>query len=303
MDLNQIRYYLALAQSLNFTEAARQTSVAQPSLTRAIQRLEEELGGRLVHRDGKDSRLTALGRDVQAEFIRIQASLDRVRSLADASVAGQASRLVIGVPSTIAPGATAAFWRHVLVQLPLLDLHFSEIRPADAEAALLSGARDLCLLTDPPGPNPKLKVQPLFREVLQLGVGADHPLAARARIAPQDLSEQVYIDRLHCEFRTLLIRHFMDRDIVMRPRFTSEREDWVQQMVAGGAGVCMLPQRSVIVPGVVLRPVEGLDIGREVCLASVSGPGTAREVRQIMTLAARFDWQAAPAAGGMPPGY
>ena len=76
MDLNQIRYFLNLAQSLNFTEAARQSGVSQPSLTRAIQRLEEELGAPLLYRDGKDSRLTALGRDIQLEFMQIEASLN-----------------------------------------------------------------------------------------------------------------------------------------------------------------------------------------------------------------------------------
>ena len=60
-DFNQIRYFLNLADTLNFTEAAMRSGVSQPTLTRAIQRLEQELGGTLVYRDGKDSRLTALG--------------------------------------------------------------------------------------------------------------------------------------------------------------------------------------------------------------------------------------------------
>lgn len=56
MDLNQVRYFIQLADTLNFTEAARRSGVSQPSLTKAIQRLEEELGGPLIYRDGKDSR-------------------------------------------------------------------------------------------------------------------------------------------------------------------------------------------------------------------------------------------------------
>ncbi|RVI81577.1 helix-turn-helix domain-containing protein, partial [Sinorhizobium meliloti] len=75
MDINQVRYFLNLAETLNFTEAARRSGVSQPSLTRAIQRLEEALGSPLIYRDGKDSRLTALARDVQAEFMRIELAL------------------------------------------------------------------------------------------------------------------------------------------------------------------------------------------------------------------------------------
>ena len=59
MEFNQIRYFLSLADTLNSTEVAMRSGVSQPTLTRAIQRLEQELGGTLVYRDGKDSRLTA----------------------------------------------------------------------------------------------------------------------------------------------------------------------------------------------------------------------------------------------------
>lgn len=290
MDLNQIRYYLNLAQTLNFTEAARQSGVAQPSLTRAIQRLEEELGGPLLYRDGKDTRLTALGRDVQLEFMRIQASLDAISEIVDTSVVGHRRRLAVGIATTIAPAVMAVFWRHVLAQLPMVELQFLPLLPGEAEAEVLSGRYDMCLLTDPPRPNVKLTVVTIYREYLRLALAATHPLAQKPMITPTEMSEEPYLDRLHCEFRSTLIKHFMDRNIVMRPRVHSEREDWVQQLVASGAGVCALPERSVIVDGIALRPVEGLDLSREVSLVAVSGSGNPREVRQILTMARQFDW-------------
>jgi LysR family transcriptional regulator, hydrogen peroxide-inducible genes activator len=56
MELNQVSYFINLAETLNFTAAARLSGVSQPSLTRAIRRLEDELGGPLIYRDGKNSR-------------------------------------------------------------------------------------------------------------------------------------------------------------------------------------------------------------------------------------------------------
>lgn len=290
MDLNQIRYYLNLAQCLNFTEAARQSGVSQPSLTRAIQRLEEELGGPLLYRDGKDTRLTALGRDVQVEFMRVQSSLDAVAEIAEISVVGRRRRLVIGIATTIAPKATAGFWRHVLTQLPMVELQFLPLQPGEAEDEVLSGRYDLCILTDAPRPNVKLTVQPLYREHLMLAMAAGHPLSVQAEVSPAELAKQPYLDRLHCEFRSMLIKHFMDRNIVLRPRILSEREDWVQQLVASGAGVCSLPDRSVIADGLVLRPVTGLDLSRQVSLVAVSGSGNPREVRNILRMAQDHDW-------------
>jgi DNA-binding transcriptional LysR family regulator len=136
----------------------------------------------------------------------------------------------------------------------------------------------------------KLTVLPLFRECLRLAMAADHSLTRKAEITPAEMSEEPYLDRLHCEFRSALIKHFMDRNIVMRPRVHSEREDWLQQMVAAGVGICALPERSAIVGGIALRPVAGLDLSREVSLVAVSGSGNPREARQILTMARQFDW-------------
>ena len=290
MDLNQVRYFLNLAESLNFTEAARVSGISQPSLTKAIQRLEAEFGGPVLYRDGKDTRLTALGRDLIVEFMRIQSALENITELAENSVAGRSRKINIGVASTIAPRVFAKFWALVLKELPEVELLLHPLNPGEAEAEVLSGKYDMCLLTNPPEPNFKLTIQPLFQERLRLALASHHPLAGTDEITPEQMMEQPYIDRMHCEFRTQLIKHFMDRNIVMRPRFQSEREDWVQQMVAQGAGVCSLPEHSAIVDGIVLRAVKGLTLSRNISMVAVSGSANPREVRVILGLSKDFNW-------------
>ena len=290
MDLNQVRYFLNLAESLNFTEAARVSGISKPSLTKAIQRLEDEFGGPVLYRDGKDTRLTALGRDLIVEFMRIQSALENITELAENSVAGRSRKINIGVASTIAPRVFAKFWALVLKELPEVELLLHPLNPGEAEAEVLSGKYDMCLLTNPPEPNFKLTIQPLFQERLRLALASHHPLAGTDEITPEQMMEQPYIDRMHCEFRTQLIKHFMDRNIVMRPRFQSEREDWVQQMVAQGAGVCSLPEHSAIVDGIVLRAVKGLTLSRNISMVAVSGSANPREVRVILGLSKDFNW-------------
>jgi DNA-binding transcriptional LysR family regulator len=65
MEMHQVRYFLVVCEHLNFTQAARGCHVAQPSLTRAIQLLEKEFGGRLFHRERSRTHLTELGRIVR----------------------------------------------------------------------------------------------------------------------------------------------------------------------------------------------------------------------------------------------
>src|SRR5260370_34699977 len=84
MELFQVRYFLALARTLNFTRAAGACNVSQPALTRAIQRLEEELGGPLLHRERKLTQLTDLGRAMLPHLEAAHAAADSAAALAAA---------------------------------------------------------------------------------------------------------------------------------------------------------------------------------------------------------------------------
>jgi len=290
MELNQIRYFLNLADTLNFTEAAIRSGVSQPTLTRAIQRLEQELGGTLVYRDGKDSRLTAFGRDVRSEFAAMAESEQRIRALSLDRAHGIREILTIGVVHTIAPALITGFAAYALSQLPMLELVFHPVMHDEAIDCLLSGRIDGCFSTDPVVGNAKIATIEMFRERLLLAMARDHALASAASVSISDLAEQPYLDRLHCEFRTRVNDHLRQRAIVMIPRLRSEREDLIQQAVAEGVGVCMLPERSAIVDGLVLRPVETLDLSRAIAFQSVSGSGTAEALRQLRMLVERYQW-------------
>jgi LysR family hydrogen peroxide-inducible transcriptional activator len=175
MDINHVRYFLNLAETLNFTEAARRSGVSQPSLTRAIQRLEEELGSSLIYRDGKDSRLTALGRDVQAEFMRIELALRNVREHSESTVLGRRRILDIAVAPTIGPAAFAAFFDDALGKLPSIKIHMHQLLAGEGADEVLSGKYHACILPRAPRPNPKLNVVPLFRERYLRACAENHP--------------------------------------------------------------------------------------------------------------------------------
>jgi len=292
LDISQVTYFLQLAETLNFTEAARRSGVSQPSLTRAIQRLEQELGGPLLHRDGRDTRLTALGRDIQVEFMRIDRNFQQVKDLAENSISGRRRVLNFGVKTTITANAIAGFFNFVLEQLPDVEINLHPMDRGEDSAQVLSGKYDACILPVAPPANIKLAVQPLFNERLMIACASDHPFAFQQFVEAEQLPHEVYVDRLACEFHTQLVEYFMDRDILMRPRFSSEREDWVQQMVVGHSAICILPERSGMVPGLTIRPVEGLDLSREVSLVTISGSGSPMELRQIVKMAADYDWSA-----------
>lgn len=287
MELHQVRYFLNLADTLNFTEAAMRSGVAQPTLTRAIQKLEEELGGTLVYRDGKDTRLTALGRDVRAEFAEISEREQRVRALSLHRVRGRREVLTLGLAHSLPPAFVTAFTLHALEQMPMLELVVRPVARGDVLEMLLSGGIDGAFTSDPVTTHPKIATTAMFTERLLLAMAASDPLAGRTLVPLDALSAQPYLDRLNCEFRSRVNEHLRERAIAMTPRLRSEREDLIQQAVAEGAGVCMLPEQSAIVAGLALRPVEGLALSRTIAFQSVSGSATAMSLRQLRLLVER----------------
>lgn len=293
MNIAQIRHFLSLAESLNFTSAARVNGVTQPTLTRSIQRLEEQLGGRLLFRDGKDTRLTALGMAVRDEFEAILRSEDRVRGIARESREGHLDKLSIGIVSSVAPMRFARFFRRILELLPMSEVVLHPISRGSGIELVLAGTLDGCIIGEMPERNGKLDAIPLFSERLKVACAMDHRFARMDTVPPRELATETYIDRLNCEFRQRVLEFLGDKKGIPTARLRSEREDWLQEVVASGGGICTLPEHSMISPGIVMRPVEGLDLAREITFVSVSGSGNSKVLQDFRRLLAKEDWDRA----------
>ncbi|MBX9645713.1 MAG: LysR family transcriptional regulator, partial [Xanthobacteraceae bacterium] len=219
MELNQVEYFINLAETLNFTAAAQLSGISQPSLTRAIRRLEEELGGPLIYRDGKNSRLTGLGQEIEMDFRQVQLALKSVRQHSENWALGSQCVLNIAVAPSVSPNAFTSFFLQVLEQNPTVRIKIHALQSNEYTAEILSGRYHACILPRESRTDAKLDVRPLFRERLVLGCAAEHPLASVDVVRAADLASFPYIDRLRCEFRDRIQEHFARQEIVMRPRF------------------------------------------------------------------------------------
>ena len=101
MEMQQVRYFLALSDTLNFTRAAEQCHITQPALTRAIKALEGEFGGELIRREGKLSHLTDLGRRMFPLLKQCYDSALSAKAVARSVAAGEARTLALGLSRTV----------------------------------------------------------------------------------------------------------------------------------------------------------------------------------------------------------
>lgn len=293
MDIKQIRYFLSLAETLNFTLAAEKHDISQPALTKAIQRLEEEVGGTLVHRDGKHTRLTELGRNLRSEFEQISNSERRAREIASMHLAQGISHVRLGIANSLGPRLFVDFLGQFAERNPSVSLTLHQVNLATTQEQILSGMLDACFCTLPGKPNHKINTTELFTERLMAAMAPTHPLAEREAITLQDLEQHAYFDRLNCEFRPTFLETVQTFGLDIKSPIQSNREDWVQQLVASGHGITSMAEYSRVVPGIVLRPIEGVDLARRVSLITILGSTACPALREMEKMATHFDWKAA----------
>lgn len=162
MDLKQIRYFVNLADTLNFSRAAELSHVSQPALTKGIQKLEQELGGLLVYRDGRDTRLTELGRTIRGDFEAIIRSEMRARELAGQMTQETRIMISIGVSSTVGPEPVWPFLEAFLKEENSVEAIIIPVNPNMAHQLVLSGAIDACFCNQSATDNPKLQSIELY---------------------------------------------------------------------------------------------------------------------------------------------
>jgi DNA-binding transcriptional LysR family regulator len=194
MELQQMRYVVAIAEEKNFTRAAERCFVVQSSLSHQIKALERELGVALFARSSRRVELTAAG---EAFLVQARASLDAAeRAASEAAANGQIrGSLTVGVIPTVTtidvPAALGRFHRaHPAVRIRLRGGGSDEFI-----AAIGAGSMDVAVLGLPDSTSPTgVDTRVLARERLVAVVSADHPLAGRRRVRLQDLREETFVD-------------------------------------------------------------------------------------------------------------
>ncbi|MFT5509586.1 MAG: LysR family hydrogen peroxide-inducible transcriptional activator [Hyphomicrobiaceae bacterium] len=290
MDFRQIRYFLALAGTLNFTRAAEQCNVTQPTLTNAIKRLEEELGGELIHRDGKDSRLTKLGQTLRAQFEKIEETRTSLKRTAQEFASGEGGELNIGVMCTVGPIKLAKFLDEFQMQNSKIKLYLHDVTPSSISQLLLTSALDGAFCAGQEGQHSRLSYLPLYREPMVVAFRKGHMFADLNHVPLEVVMKERYIDRLHCEFRDSVLTFADQESISMDVVFSSQREDWIQSMVREGIGVSVLPKFSLMPPVLDNRPISGPTLERQVEFAFAKNTNDHQLLAGLIDRATHYLW-------------
>ena len=248
MTLQQLMYFVALADVRNFTRASERCAVSQPTLSRQIRTLEVELGAMLVDRGsagGKDQlTLTPAGEAVLPLARRMLADADGARTAVAEIVGLRSGRVRVGATPSLCIGLLADVLRLFHADHPSIHLELSENGSQPLVRDLARGLLDVALVIVPPtGLDPMLQITPLLRERLSLASARSAPAPShRGSIPVTELARrELVMFRQGYDLREVTLRAC--RDAGVSPRFAVEggEMDAVLRLVENDTGVAVVP--------------------------------------------------------------
>ena len=261
MELRHLRYFIAVAEALSFTKAAKSLSLAQPSLTRQVRTLEDEIGVRLLDRANNRVALTEGGRRFLFDSKKILSMCDETVAAVQRMNLGETSQLNIGYVANVHYGLLPATLGAFRKLCPHVALNLFDMGSAEQFQALDAHKIDLGLV----GLRPELSGHDLLcacvaHDTIVVALPARHPIAKKPRLKIADLAAQFFVSisaKTHPGSREWLLETCRNVGFKARILQEADNETAALRFVADGLGVALLPESIGGLPheGVALVPI------------------------------------------------
>ena len=199
MEMHQVRYFLALCETLNFTRAAEKCNVAQPSLTRAIKKLEEELGGPQFQHERNLTHCTDLGRLMRPHLERMIEASEAARAESQNFSKLESATLSLGVMCTIGPVRLIGFIERLRAEVPALELKLRDAPGKKLVDEMMAGKIDIALLGLPELPE-RFDSKLLYGERYVVAFARGHRYEKMNTVPLGELDQEDYLLRINCEY-------------------------------------------------------------------------------------------------------
>ena len=241
MELSQLRYAVAVAETGNFTRAAERSHITQPSLSQQILNLEREVGHKLFHRLGRKAVLTEAGLTFIERARRILFEVENAaKELSDHPSLDR--RITVGALPTIMPYLLTPLIARCRTEHPNLLIYAREDFRPDLVRGVVEGELDLAVVTLPVKDH-RISIEPLLTEPLLLVVGKGHAFASRAEININDIAEETFVTTADSSTLNAQIRSiFGDHHFTLKIGYSCAQVTTLKDFVAMGAGISILPQ-------------------------------------------------------------
>ncbi|MEI6641086.1 MAG: LysR family transcriptional regulator [Novosphingobium sp.] len=294
MEMHQVRYFLAAARLLNFTRAAIECNVSQPSLTKAIQKLEDEFGAPLFRRERARTHLTELGKAMLPHLERSFEAAQTAKQMARGMGRAEIAPLALGVARTVEHAMLGRVLAELGSSLAGLELALASGSSRELIELAMAGSLDLIIVEMPDEAPERLDCWPLFADAWCVVTRADHRFASDPPESPAVLEDEAWID-LAGDGCAGLARIAAQGGAAIEVRHQAQGAAQLRQMVLAGLGCGWTPRSLAGAPLAATQLPFGAAEGHFV-LASVAGRRRSVAAEAFLRAARAQDWALATGA-------
>lgn len=259
IDFKPLRYFVALAETCHFGQAAARLHLSQPPLSRQLAALERNLGVTLLERSPRSVVLTAAGKRFYADAKAILAALAQAEKNAQAAARGDVGALAIGFTMCAAYSVVPAYTRAFGSAFPAVDLSLREVMSHDLAAEVLAGRIDAAIMF-PVAPQSGLAMRTIVSEPLCVALPRLHPRARARRLTIAQLAGESFImnvPEVAPTLRQAIVDHCRAAGFEPHVAIEVQLQQTILSLVNEGVGIALVPDsmRKAQLADVVFRPL------------------------------------------------
>lgn len=292
LDIRQIEYFAEVAKQLSFTKAASTLHVSQPSISKAIQNLEAELGVPLFYRSSKQLELTDAGQAVLVNAQHVLEAFKNLRSELTDLMELKKGQIRIGIPPIVGSEFFSKLVSHYKEQYPYVEILLTEVGSKKIRQGVEAGELDIGLICNLCITNENLDEISILKDPLMLIVHRDHPLSSHAFVQLSELQKESFIIyRKDFTLYDRIIEECSKSGFFPTIACETSQKDLIIEMVEAKLGIALLPKRiceKIQYDSIVAIPFDEERIFLELGMTWKKHKYLSYAVREFITLAHRF---------------
>jgi DNA-binding transcriptional LysR family regulator len=292
MEMHQVRYFLALSNTLNFTRAAEECNVTQPALTRSIKQLEDELGGELIRRERNHSHLTELGRRMLPLLQQCYEAANSAKTLAKAVRGSEVAPLAVTISNSVNIELAMPAFAELFRAYSGIQLRIRRGSPQMVIEALKAGDVEVAIAGQLDEDWDRLDRWPLFTEEIELAVSRDHRMGRDGveKVGLGELTNEPLVHRVACEFAEELLRCLASGGMSAKTTHEVETDQDLLALLEAGGGIGFVSTTSPRSPATRRVRLSDLVLSRVVAVYGVAGRQRSPAATTLLNLLRSTDW-------------
>jgi len=283
MNLLRIQYFLKLCETLHFTDAARQLNISQPALTKAISQLENELGTRLIRREGKHTHLTRHGESARRKYQDLMQLVSAVEDDVKNIVSNDDEKIKIALTPTIDFSLFAQFLTKFYEKRPNVNYEVIDCGRYDAENMLLDGAIDCVFTNDCNGIQNKAHCIELYEDDLVVASSDDTQFKGSQWLESQFHNQKIERDGISS---TQIFSQSPEPKCIAN----CSQQVWAQQLIRAGLGFSVLPKQGDRITGVQVDQGDEIVKKQMIYAALPVGRSDGKTFSMFVSMLKQYDW-------------